>query len=241
MDKQTKSTNWSVTINNPTQNDEEYLALARQKGWKVEGQLEKGDNGTPHYQLLVTCKGQQRFTAIKKAFPRAHIEPARDVVALKKYVNKEETRVGQLPTQNEQYPSCSKLMAWYGEYYDTQRKLVGHECFDRLDVFDQMICSKIRQGYYVESMGVNPQIRSSIKNYGKAIADRERLHRQKTDRQTSQDIISESGINQYESQIQENCDEEISQTQNLETQTECASCSSSTSGSESGGFKTSRD
>jgi hypothetical protein len=57
-----KATNWSVTINNPTKSDDEYIALARQKGWKVEGQLEMGDSGTQHFQLLVTTKGQQRFT-----------------------------------------------------------------------------------------------------------------------------------------------------------------------------------
>jgi len=214
-----KHTNWSVTINNPTKNDEEYIALARQKGWKVEGQLEKGDNGTPHYQLLLSCKGQQRFTAVKKAFPRAHIEPAKDVVALKKYVNKEVTRIGALPSSNEQYPSCSKLMSWYGEHYDTQKALVGHECFDRLDVFDQMICNKIREGFYVEGMGVNPQIRSSIKNYGRAIADRERLHRQKTDRQTDENIFSPSSITT----------EDALQTENQETsssRSRSSSCSS---------------
>jgi len=196
MDKQAKATNWSVTINNPTANDEEYLALARQKGWKVEGQLEKGDNGTPHYQLLVTCKGQQRFAAMKKAFPRAHIEIAKDVAALRKYVNKEETRVAELPFTQELYPSCGKLMSWFGEAFDSYKPLGDGICDDEyLAIFDKMIHQKIREGFYVEGMAVNPQIRSSIKSYGRSIAFRERLHRQKTDRQTDENIFSPSDIN----------------------------------------------
>jgi len=196
MDKQAKATHWSITINNPNKNDEEYLALARQKGWKVEGQMEKGDNGTQHYQLLLTCKGQQRFTAVKKAFPRAHIEPARDVMALKKYVNKEDTRIGPLVIQADQYPSCSKLMSWFGEAFDNYKPNGdGIDDTELLTIFDKMINQKIRQGFYVEGMAVNPQIRSSIKSYGRSIAFRERLHRQKTDRQTDENIFSTSSIN----------------------------------------------
>lgn len=79
-----RSRYWSLTINNPTQEDEEAIALARQRGWKVEGQKEVGKEGTPHYQLCLDCSQQQRFSAVKKAFPRAHIEAAKSVVALKK-------------------------------------------------------------------------------------------------------------------------------------------------------------
>lgn len=76
---------WSVTINNPTQTDEYDIAQARLKGWKVEGQLEKGEQGTTHYQLLVKTP-QVRFSLIKKAFPRAHIEVCRNLTALTAYV-----------------------------------------------------------------------------------------------------------------------------------------------------------
>lgn len=99
-----RATNWSVTINNPIKADEENINLARQKGWMVEGQLEKGDNGTPHYQLIVKTP-QMRFSALKKAFPRAHIEVAKNVKALETYVKKDETRIGQLPDASEFYPS----------------------------------------------------------------------------------------------------------------------------------------
>lgn len=39
---------WSVTINNPTEADEDSIHRARQKGWKVWGQKEVGEEGTEH-------------------------------------------------------------------------------------------------------------------------------------------------------------------------------------------------
>jgi len=104
----TRSNHWSLTINNPSEADFEAIERARQKGWKVTGQLEKGENGTPHYQLHLQTP-QIRFSAVKKAFPRAHIEVARNVQALETYVNKEETRFGVLPSSQEMYPSLSKF------------------------------------------------------------------------------------------------------------------------------------
>lgn len=103
-----RHSNWSITINNPTPADEEDIARARQKGWKVDGQLEKGENGTPHYQLMVSS-GQVRFSAVKKAFPRAHIEPARNVSALHQYVHKEDTKLADLASSSDKYPSLSKF------------------------------------------------------------------------------------------------------------------------------------
>ena len=72
MSESTKrSTCWSVTINNPTADDEECIALARQVNWTVEGQLEKGVEGTLHCQLMVKTP-QVRFSALKKMFPSAY-------------------------------------------------------------------------------------------------------------------------------------------------------------------------
>lgn len=109
---------WSLTINNPTDSDEECIALARQKGWRVEGQKEKGAEGTSHYQLFLQTP-QVRFSAIKKAFPRAHIEVARNIAALKAYVHKADTREGELPLSNAKYPSLSKF--WHLIFERCQR------------------------------------------------------------------------------------------------------------------------
>lgn len=183
-----RATCWSVTINNPIKSDEENINLARQKsGWKVYGQLEKGESGTPHYQLMVTTP-QVRFAAIKKAFPRSHIEVARDRTALSKYVQKEETRISEISSQSL-YPSMSKVMEWYGEFFEQYG--IDHDGVDDKDflkIFDLMCDAKIRQGYYVESYAVNPQIRSSIKKFGRAINFRERVRRQ-TDRQTTEILV----------------------------------------------------
>lgn len=105
----TKSTYWSLTINNPTPDDREAIATARSRGWQVEGQVEKADTtGTPHLQLCLKTP-HIRFGAVKKVFPRAHIEPARNPAALKNYVHKEETRMEELDAGGDKYPSMSRF------------------------------------------------------------------------------------------------------------------------------------
>lgn len=104
-----RATCWSLTINNPTEDDDECIARARQKGWKVDGQPEKGEKDrTRHYQLILKTP-QVRFSAVKKAFPRAHIQIARNPAALEQYCHKEETRDGELPSSSDKYPSLSKF------------------------------------------------------------------------------------------------------------------------------------
>lgn len=189
-----RATAWSVVINNPTNSDEECINQARQRGWQVEGQMEKGENGTPHYQLFVKTP-QVRFSAVKKMFPRAHIDEARNVAALKQYVNKEETRIGELPTQSEFYPSLAKFWILFTNWYDNVKFPSGDASYHpapygeaALSILDEFVADIITKGYHVETMGVNPQIRSCVKNYLEAILIRSRneetnIHRQ-TDRQT---------------------------------------------------------
>jgi len=200
----TRGTSWSVTINNPTAADEENISLARQRGWKVEGQKEVGENGTPHYQLLVKTP-QVRFSAVKKSFPRAHIEIARNVAALEQYVKKEETRVGQLETQSEMYPSLQKLWDMFYDYLFVKYEGISFELHkitpaQWLSRFDNFICKMIEEGYVVETMAVNPQIRSAIKNYGASIFYRSEIRRQKTDRQTDKNNVALDDITNAEEQ-----------------------------------------
>jgi len=191
MSSQARGSCWSITINNPCDNDEENIAFARAKRWTVSGQKEVGANGTPHYQLIVKTP-QVRFSTVKKTFPRAHIELARNPTALALYCEKEDTRVGSLDTSSEWYPSNQKIWDWFGvlaaEYTRgierdpitlSKRDLTREEL---LGCFDQMINLKIREGYYCESFAVNPQVRAAVIRYGNSIAYRG-IHRQ-TDRQT---------------------------------------------------------
>jgi len=200
-----RATAWSVTINNPTVDDHECVDVARSKGWKVEGQVERGENGTEHFQLFVKTP-QVRFSAMKKAFPRGHIEVARNVAALRNYVAKEETRVADLPGQDNKYPSLSKVYDLIWERFDTNDK-EGWDFFDEskyprfysdrlqtwidadpLDWLDAVARDLIDDGYFVEHHICNPSVRSAWKRFHKNILSRSRQrvleYRRQTDRQT---------------------------------------------------------
>jgi len=173
-----RSSAWSITINNPTQTDEYNIALARQKGWKVEGQKEKGEQGTEHYQLIVRTP-QVRFSAIKRVFPRAHIEVARNVAALTAYVHKEESRVSSLAIDQSKYPSQLQLFSWFSLYYYQVKK--EYPKSTNLEIFDLMVAQKIASGFMIGAEVMNPQIRAFIKKFGDQLALR---HRASLDRQT---------------------------------------------------------
>lgn len=81
------SRNWCFTLNNPT--DEETTALPTELGQlgvqdtlfssatHLVYQLERGSNGTPHYQGYVRFASQKSLTFVRKIFERAHWESAR--------------------------------------------------------------------------------------------------------------------------------------------------------------------
>lgn len=201
-----RATCWSVTINNPNKSDDENIAMAKQKsGWAVYGQKEVGESGTEHYQLMITTP-QVRFSAVKKAFPRSHIEVARDRKALTKYVNKEDTRIAELP-KDTNYPSISQLWDNFSEFIENNTKKFGiHYDWSqekRLEVFDHFIREQITKGQFVETMAVNPQIRSCVKNYLSEIHFRS-LRRQ-TDRQTVENNVEVDTVND---ETEEQSDEE---------------------------------
>lgn len=198
-----RATAWSVTINMKTVSKstaDECINSARQRGWRIEGQLEQGEEGTEHYQLLIRTP-QTRFSAIKKAFPTAHIEVARNIEALKQYVNKEDTRAGSLPAQNDKYPSVTKMWEliwdhipnkdWFtglpGDIKQYAADLpVGEKA--RLQYLDEQGAWLIQSGYYVEQHIVNPQVRSSFQKFAAEICIRtlkklvEDADRRQTDR-----------------------------------------------------------
>lgn len=194
-----RATAWSVTINmkNVSQTTaDECINQARARGWSVEGQLEQGEQGTQHYQLLVRIP-QTRFSAIKKAFPTAHIEAARNLAALKEYVHKTDTRVGQLKPQSDRYPSITKMweLIW-GDWLDKEHFVDDRatartyaDCYipkgekARLNYLDEAGAALIRQGYYVEQHIVNPQVRSSFVKFATELAERT-IMKMNADRQT---------------------------------------------------------
>jgi len=186
-----RATCWSVTINmkNVSQSTaDECIQNARAAGWKIDGQLEQGDEGTKHYQLMVSTP-QTRFTAVKKMFPTANIQIARKPQALKAYVSKEDTRIGELPKQNEFYPTLAKFwdllipelqpLSQYGSELANPKR--------RLDQLDDAVRKLIAKGYHVEGIAMNPSTRSSWNAYNVSIMERsknEKNRREEIDRQT---------------------------------------------------------
>lgn len=200
-----RATAWSLTINNPTQADEESIQLARQKGWQVIGQLEEGENGTKHYQLLLKTP-RIRFGGVKKLFPRAHIEVARNVAALEQYVQKDDTRVAHLQQDQEKYPSLQRLWSLFADWIDEKGLAMAAETWTPekwLTRFDHFIEDLIYAGYVVETMAVNPQIRACIKSYGRAIVIRSRGQRDgQDDGQTT--VYTESSLEEETNANEEN-------------------------------------
>lgn len=208
-----RSRYWSVTINNPTPADDENIVVAKCRGWKVEGQIEKGENETTHYQLMVDTHSQQRFAALKKTFPRAHLEPARNPLALQKYVHKEETRTGEITTSDYYPTSLSQYWILITEAIlrthggDTDEPLKEHRR-DPLILLDKMTKELISQGYHVESFSCNPQTRQAFKYYQQEIIKRSvhelsRRQDKKTDKTTALESEEDNSDNEHNNALQE--------------------------------------
>jgi len=219
-----RATCWSVTINNPNSSDEENMANARRLGWKIEGQLEKGKDGTSHFQMMVKTP-QVRFSQIKKMFPRGHIEVARNDKALANYVHKQDTKVGELPSNDRYVTSNTKFFALlvdvletYDEDVDKRFRLihgglgefVSPSQFDSLQALDLATSILITRGYYcVETMAVNPQVRKAWATFFRSI-----ICRRQTDRQTEQNNVATisiptlDGPEEEDDEAETECDEE---------------------------------
>jgi len=198
----TRSSCWSLTIANPTAKTEEEIALARQGGWEVVGQLEEGEGGLKHYQLMLKTP-QVRFSAVKKSFSTAHIEVARNPKALGLYVEKTETRVGTLPQQQSMYPSLSKFWILVSDFVNDKNYLhcdadrwwtkeSGRK--DALTILDEAVEELIDLGYMVEGIACNPSTRSAWKKYHFAILRRSHKILQQTDRQTDTALETEQTV-----------------------------------------------
>lgn len=185
-----KSCCWSVTINNPTEEDKAQWASLAGLPWvrEVSGQLEKGQEGTLHIQGMLKTQSV-RFSQVKKALPRAHIEAARSQAALAKYVTKQETRVAPISTirtatQSDVQKHCYRHVIT--QCYSLYQRKYGLALVDPLtlddgelilefsDVIrrnwesytDEAVRDLIKAGYYgIEYIMANPQVRMAFKKY----------------------------------------------------------------------------
>lgn len=163
--KPDRGTSWSITINNPTVDDDNALK-SLPPGWTVYGQKECGENGTEHYQLLLKTP-QVRFSTVKKLLGRAHIELCRNPQALMQYVTKEETRVA--PLDVEVKVTFEQITLEVARMFIARQE---NDCFSEpLDVgkeallsFDTICNRYVSQGdTYVADICANPFNRSKIK------------------------------------------------------------------------------
>jgi len=131
-----KASWWSITINNPTEQDYESLEEDKWPSFvkRVKFQTEQGEEGTIHVQGAVHTT-QVRFAAVKKWLTRAHIEAAKDKAALLKYVEKKDTQVSTLPSGDIQkapgeFMTMEKCLIEFVKYYSIVRE---KKCYDTND------------------------------------------------------------------------------------------------------------
>lgn len=172
-----RATCWSITINNPTAED---IAPQLPSGWRIEGQIEKGEEGTEHYQAMLSTP-QVRFSAVKRVLPRAHIEIARNKAALAAYVHKEQSRVAEVPRSEGM--TVFKLQDEVLNVWDAnefQRMAITNKWTDDayLKYADYLVRCLIRQGFKdgIEFVAINPMWRTSWKVFGSAIVERYENH-----------------------------------------------------------------
>nr|WAE42130.1 MAG: replication associated protein [Cressdnaviricota sp.] len=173
MDTKAKATCWSITDQEHEAYPVRFHEINQKVGYTYTGQIEECPTTKKlHFQGCLKTP-QVRFSAIKKLFPKAHIEVARDRVALAKYVQKEETCVQKMKKDerfihsNEEFWArfCSDQSVW-----DSYTEACMND--KEMDLFDRRINVLIRNGFRVESFGVNPQIRSIFKRYFVSIYQR---------------------------------------------------------------------
>lgn len=175
-----RATCWSITINNPTSADDEDIGRLRRQPWFIEfkSQLEQGEEGTPHIQGMLRTS-QQRFAAIKKALPRAHIEVARNAAALSTYVSKEDTRLASREEVSRDIPTlfeyqdrvAFELKAENVYEYAAQGQMDLGEA--ALVCVDAIVARHIANGGRgLEFIAINPMWRSSWKKFWLSIIKR---------------------------------------------------------------------
>jgi len=153
----------------------------------MKGQMEKGEEGTEHYQGMLLTP-QVRFSQVKKVLPRAHIELAKNRNALEKYVTKTETRIAEVATISSNIPTLFDYQhtiakrwndiefAQFADKYDDEY-LAKHSLDDiALEYADSLVADDIRNGVCgVEYIAINPMWRSAWKKFWRAMIHRERM------------------------------------------------------------------
>lgn len=89
----TKSRNFILTKNNPKETLTEFFEILKRDAVCACAQLERGENGTPHFQAFSSYKNARQVKSMIKSFPGCHIEVAKNAMAAWTYCQKEDTRL----------------------------------------------------------------------------------------------------------------------------------------------------
>lgn len=146
-------------------------------GWKLSGQYEQGEEGTRHFQGMLETP-QVRFSAVKRAYPRAHIEVARNKKALQAYTQKEDTRLDAfasagVPTIFEYQRRVCELWSW--TKFLECRAMFPNKPEDEIALIylDGICADMILSGAAgLEFVAINPMWRSSWKKFYRPIITR---------------------------------------------------------------------
>jgi len=185
-----KASCWSITINNPTDDDHAQWENLKTLPWVklVSGQLEQGENDTPHIQGMIQTEYGRFFEKLKQALPRAHIEIAKNKFALTNYVAKQDTRIGTVPqyerpaTRIATQKDIQRMLLFlvkciapskYPERWNASESyedfLIAHGWMVKRDAdfwIDTVVSRLIQDGYYgVEFVMANNQVRGAFKRY----------------------------------------------------------------------------
>lgn len=178
-----RATCWSITINNPTEEDKRLIESPPVPGWELKGQYERGQEGTFHYQGMLTTP-QVRFAAVKKVYRRAHIQVARNKHALENYVRKEETR--EALVESVSIPSIFEYQTiiakkWRDEKFEEYRKQLPRKDYDDIAMLylDSLVAEDIANGQRgAEWIASNPMWRNAWKKFWRVIIQRENAARE---------------------------------------------------------------
>lgn len=168
-------------------------------GWSITGQMEQGEEGTTHYQAMLKTP-QLRFSAVKKVFPRAHIEIARNAKALANYVHKDESRVSEVNDRSSNIPTLfdyqhtiagrwddAEFKALCDKHDPTAKIELGELALSYVDI---MVAEDIENGVCgIEYIAINPMWRSAWKKFYRSMVARERkiaADKRQTDRQAEE-------------------------------------------------------
>lgn len=89
-----RSRNWVFTWNNPQPEGGPNISTVADQAKYVVYQLEKGENGTPHFQGLIVFSTVKSLKQLKNMLPAAHFEVMRgSLEQAEKYCTKEDTRI----------------------------------------------------------------------------------------------------------------------------------------------------